>query len=74
LRSQALRHGVPVHAAHIRYVKDHPAPPRPALILGRSDEVEIAAARVETGERGRPSAVSNGKAQPRVNCTARPMS
>src|SRR3990172_8670126 len=60
---QTLLHGVPVHAVHVRYVKDHPAPPRPTLILGRSDEVEIAAARVETGERSRCSAVSNGKTQ-----------
>ena len=59
---QALRHGVPVHAVHIQYVKDHPAPPRPALILGRSNEVEIAPTGVETGECSLPAAVSNGKA------------
>src|SRR3990170_6203435 len=63
---QALRHGVPVHAVHVRYVKDHPPPPRPALILGRSDEIEIALARVETRDRSRRPAVSNGKTQRRV--------
>jgi hypothetical protein len=37
LGSQALRHGVSVQAVHIRYANDDPTP---ALIIGRSDEVE----------------------------------
>jgi hypothetical protein len=36
LRLQTLRHGVPVHAVHIRRVNDQSSPPRPALIRGRN--------------------------------------
>jgi hypothetical protein len=58
---QTLRHGVPVHAVHIRRVNDQSSPPRPALIRGRNNEVEMAIARVETRKRSRGPAVSNGK-------------